>query len=136
MLVAAAAGLAVAGHNWSPFLRGAGGRGVLPGIGVLAMTAPSGSALLLGGLASGRAARNTGLGCFAAQCLLMPLLARTKGRGGVMLGTAITAPMFVKRLLGNGPPAGTSGSGKRQAYLVRMLYDHDLRPRRAEGQRR
>lgn len=123
-LVAAAAGLAVAGHNWSPFLRGAGGRGVLPGLGALLVTAPSGSALLAGGLALGWAADNTGLGCFAAQSLLVPALAWMKGRNGAALGSALVAPMLVKRVLGDSNPARPRPV---QVYLTRALYDCDQR---------
>src|SRR5437660_880085 len=50
-LAAAAAAAGVAGHNWSPFLRGAGGRGISPAIGALLAGAPVGAAVLLGGLA-------------------------------------------------------------------------------------
>src|SRR5437763_12803090 len=42
-LQAAACGAAVAGHNWSPFLGGAGGRGISPAIGALRATAPAGA---------------------------------------------------------------------------------------------
>src|SRR5579859_4044342 len=52
-LVAAAAGLAVGGHNWSPFLRGAGGRGVLPATGVLLVAAPPGATLIVAGVVIG-----------------------------------------------------------------------------------
>ena len=140
---ATAAGLAVAGHNWSPFLRGAGGRGVLPGIGALLLTAPSGSALLLSGLAAGWSANNTALGCFAAQSFLVPLLGRAKGRKGVMLGAAVAGPMLVKRVLGNQRPAGSAWSDRRHAYLTRVLYDREPgpcspggQPRRTEPRRR
>src|SRR5262245_65557688 len=34
-LAAVCGGLAVAGHNWSPFLRGSGGRGISPALGAL-----------------------------------------------------------------------------------------------------
>jgi len=121
-LVAAAAGLAVAGHNWSPFLRGAGGRGVLPGLGALLVTAPAGGALLVGGLALGWAADNTGLGCFAAQFLLVPELAWMKGRDGAALGSALVVPMLVKRVLGDSAPAR---SRPVRVYLTRALYDRD-----------
>jgi glycerol-3-phosphate acyltransferase PlsY len=120
-LVAAAAGLAVAGHNWSPFLKGAGGRGVLPGLGALLVTAPAGSVLLVGGLALGWAADNTGLGCFAAQSLLIPALAWVKGRNGAALGLALVAPMLVKRVLGDSAPTRPA----IQVYLMRALYDDD-----------
>src|SRR4051794_12453048 len=54
VLAAVAGGAAVAGHNWSPFLRGAGGRGISPAIGALAVSEWTGAALLLGALAVGR----------------------------------------------------------------------------------
>ena len=122
---ATAAGLAVAGHNWSPFLRGAGGRGVLPGIGAMLVTAPSGSALLLSGLAAGWSANNTALGCVAAQSLLVPVLGLKKGRKGVILGAAVAGPMLVKRMLGNQRPAGSAWSDRGRGYLTRVLYDHE-----------
>jgi len=58
---ALAAGAAVAGHNWSPFLRGAGGRGVSPAMGALAVVYWPGAVLLLAGLGVGRLMRQTGL---------------------------------------------------------------------------
>src|SRR5690242_15366317 len=70
VLAAAAAGAAVAGHNWSPFLSGAGGRGISPAIGALAVTAWPGSAVLLGGLAAGRVVRQTALASFVADVAL------------------------------------------------------------------
>ena len=36
-------GLAVAGHNWSVFLRGAGGRGIAPALGATLVLAPDAS---------------------------------------------------------------------------------------------
>ena len=129
-LAAAAVGLAIAGHNWSPFLRGAGGRGVLPGIGALLVIAPSGSALLLSGLAAGWSADNTALGCFAAQSLLVPVLGRAKGRKGVMLAAAVAGPMLVKRLLGNEPLPCAAWPERGRAYLTRVIYDRDPGPDR------
>lgn len=134
-LLAAAAGLAITGHNWSPFLRGAGGRGVLPAVGALLVTSPSGAALLLSALAVGRAAGNTGLACFTAQALLVPLLGATRGKDGVMLGTALVLPMMIKRVFGNERPRTSTGSSARQVYLARVLYDADL-PTSQGGARR
>jgi Glycerol-3-phosphate acyltransferase len=55
---ALACGLAVAGHNWSPFLGGAGGRGISPAMGALAVVGWPGMALLLTGLPRCRAGRS------------------------------------------------------------------------------
>ena len=52
VLAALAGGAAVIGHNWSPFLRGAGGRGISPAIGALGVTAWPGGC----GKATGRSA--------------------------------------------------------------------------------
>jgi glycerol-3-phosphate acyltransferase PlsY len=121
-VVAAVAGsAAIAGHNWSPFLRGAGGRGVAPSLGVLGATAWPGVPLLLGGLVAGKVARQTGLGAFVAQCALMPLLARTHGQRGVLAGLGVVAPMWVKRVLGNRPPARWS----TRVVVDRLLFDRD-----------
>src|SRR2546423_4428071 len=49
VLQAAACGVAVVGHNWSPFLGGAGGRGVSPAVGALRAAAPVRSGLPPGG---------------------------------------------------------------------------------------
>ncbi len=81
-LAAAAAGAAVAGHNWSPFLAGSGGRGLSPAIGALAVGNWPGSVLLLAGMTGGRLAGETALGCLAADVALVPMLRRTRGGPG------------------------------------------------------
>jgi glycerol-3-phosphate acyltransferase PlsY len=121
VLGAVAGGLAVAGHNWSPFLSGAGGRGLSPAIGALLPRAWPGAALVLGGMAIGRMARNTGLGSFVAQCALVPVLARTVGRDGAIAGACVLVPMFAKRVAGNGPPVRHDV----RTYLHRLVFDND-----------
>ncbi|HEY7488315.1 MAG TPA: glycerol-3-phosphate acyltransferase [Streptosporangiaceae bacterium] len=118
-LAALAAAAGVAGHNWSPVLSGAGGRGISPALGALAVTAPSGAVLLLGGLAAGRLTRQTGLGCLVAFAALVPVLRRTAGADGARVGAAVLAPMLAKRLLGNGPAASP------RVYGRRLLFDRD-----------
>ncbi|MGH3395153.1 MAG: glycerol-3-phosphate acyltransferase [Streptosporangiaceae bacterium] len=121
-LAAAAAGLAVTGHNWSLFQVGAGGRGVLPATGILLVAAPSGAALIGGGIAVGYVTGDTAPGCFAAQLLLVPVLAAVQGRRGVLLGLATAVPMLAKRLLGN----SLRTRERRQTYLTRMIFDRDI----------
>jgi acyl phosphate:glycerol-3-phosphate acyltransferase len=123
-LVAAAAGLAVAGHNWSLFQAGAGGRGVLPATGVLLVAAPSGAALVAGGIAVGYVAGDTAPGCFVAQLMLVPVLAAVQGRRGALLGLAMVTPMLAKRLLGNSP---RTREHLRRTYVTRMIFDRDAR---------
>jgi glycerol-3-phosphate acyltransferase PlsY len=124
VLAAFAGGLAVVGHDWSPFLRGAGGRGIAPAIGALMVNAWPGAVLLLAALAVGRLVRQTGLVAFAAELALVPLLAITDGRDGALAGAAIAVPMLLKRLLGNAPPEAVDGSRWR-VYAHRLLFDHD-----------
>jgi glycerol-3-phosphate acyltransferase PlsY len=121
VLGAIAGGLAVAGHNWSPFLSGAGGRGLSPAIGALLPRAWPGAALVLGGMAVGRMARHTGLGSFVAQCALVPVLARTVGRDAAIAGACVLVPMFAKRVAGNAPPQRHDVS----TYARRLVFDND-----------
>ena len=121
---ALAAGLAVAGHNWSPYLGGAGGRGVSPAMGALLVVAPPGAAVLLGGLALGRLARHTAPATLVAQLGLVPLLAATRGRNGALAGACVLVPMLAKRLLGNTAPHLPAG---RQVWRNRLLHDRDVR---------
>jgi glycerol-3-phosphate acyltransferase PlsY len=121
VLAALAGGAAIAGHNWSPVLAGAGGRGVAPSLGALGVNAWPGVPVMLGGLVAGKAARQTALGGFVAQCALFPVLARTHGRRGVLVAACVVAPMWTKRLLGNRRPKERT----LRVYLHRLLFDYD-----------
>jgi glycerol-3-phosphate acyltransferase PlsY len=126
-LAALAAAAAVIGHNWSPFLRGAGGRGISTAMGALLITAPEGAAVLLTGVAVGRLLRQTGLGAVAAYAALLPVLARSRGETGAANAAAVLFPILAKRLLGNSPAATPS------TYLWRLLFDRDWRRARTAG---
>ena len=121
MLGAVAGGFAVAGHNWSPFLRGHGGRGIAPALGALLVNAWPGAVLFLAVLVLGRFAGQTGLGGFVAAVVLAPALAITNGATGAVAGAAVAVPMLLKRVLGNAPPVHPAGG----AYARRLLFDHD-----------
>ena len=121
VLAAFAGGAAITGHNWSPALRGAGGRGIAPALGVLGAQAWPGVPVLLGGLVAGKAAGETGLGGFAAQCALVPVLARTHGARGAFAAACVVAPMWAKRMMGNAPPHDPSW----RVYATRLLFDRD-----------
>lgn len=124
---AAAAAAAVAGHNWSPWLRGAGGRGLSPAIGALLVGAPVGAAVLLAGMAAGRVAGETAVGTVAADAALVPVARRVHGPDGGRFAAAVLVPMVVKRLAGNAAPVPRRPS----TYLWRLLFDRDTRqPRR------
>jgi acyl phosphate:glycerol-3-phosphate acyltransferase len=128
VLAALAGGAAVAGHNWSPFLRGAGGRGIAPALGALLVNAWVGAVLLLAGLTLGRLVRHTGIVALVAELSLVPVLSLTDGRDGAIAGLAIAVPMLVKRVLGNARPVTAPGGGRGHAYLHRLLFDDDPTP--------
>lgn len=123
-IAAMTAGLTLAGHNWSLFQRGAGGRGVLPATGILLVAAPSGATLLAGGVVAGYVTGDTAPGCFVAQLTLVPVLAASKGHEGALLGLALVVPMLAKRLLGND---WLAHGRSRQTSVTRMIYDRDTR---------
>lgn len=125
LLAACCAGLAVAGHNWSPFLRGAGGRGISPAMGALLVVAWPGAVVLAAGLALGRLVRATGLGSFVADLALVPVTALTHGRHGAIAGAFVVTPMLVKRVVGNARPQHRD----LRTFTHRLLFDDDrVRP--------
>lgn len=126
------AGLAaVAGHNWSPFLRFAGGRGVGHTIGFLSMLSWPGlgafAGLSLAGVALRAVPQLVGLGIAVA-----PLAALAKGQATeIVAGTAgLAALIIAKRLLTNHPAIPT-GADARAVLLNRLLFDRDVRDREA-----
>ena len=121
MLGAVAGGFVVAGHNWSPFLRGHGGRGIAPALGALLVNAWPGAVLFLAVLVLGKFAGQTGLGGFVAAVVLAPALAITNGATGAVAGAAVAAPMLLKRVLGNARPERPAGG----VYARRLLFDRD-----------
>lgn len=118
---AAAAGLVVAGHNWSPYLDGAGGRGIAPSIGAYLVVAPEGAVLMLGGLTIGRLVHHSGIGTLLGQLSVIPVLRATRGSRGALAGAAVVAPMLLKRLAGNSRPARRTPA----VYAARLVFDRD-----------
>ncbi len=123
VLGALAGGLAVVGHDWSPFLRGAGGRGVSPAMGALLVLAWPGALMLLAGVALGRLFDEGGLGGFLAEASLVPVLGLLLGATAALAGLAVAVPMIVKRLAGNSRPDERSW----RLYRDRLLFDCDDR---------
>lgn len=120
-LGALAAFAAVAGHNWSPFLRLQGGRGVSVALGACLATAPEGAVVLGAGLGGGRLARQSGAGCALAIGALPLVLWKSRGRDGLLLGTSLALPLAAKRLAGNFPPPRRD----MRSYVHRLLFDCD-----------
>ena len=126
---ALAGAAAVAGHNWSPYMGGAGGRGISPAMGALLVLAPAGAGVLLAGLAVGKLAGETALGSFVADALLVPVTALVHGRPGRLAASAVLVPIVAKRLMGNAAPLQPSLS----VYLYRLLFDRDTREKPSAG---
>jgi glycerol-3-phosphate acyltransferase PlsY len=122
-LRALAAGAAVTGHNWSPLLGGAGGRGVSTALGATLVTAPEASVVLGASLGLGRLVRQTGLACLVGIVSLFPLLGRRRGPAGVVLAGALAGPMLGKRVVGNEPPK--PDANRRKVVVWRLLFDRD-----------
>jgi len=121
MLAAMSGAAGVAGHNWSPWLGGAGGRGISVAMGSLLVHAWPGTVVLATGLAAGRLCRQTGLGGFMADAALTPVLAKTHGRAGLVAGAGVAGVMLAKRAAGNRSPERPGV----QAYAHRLLFDRD-----------
>jgi hypothetical protein len=77
--------------------------------------------VLLAGLAGGKLAGETALGCLAAYVLLVPVTARAHGRRGALAAAAVLVPVLAKRLMGNAPPQ----ERRPGVYLNRLLFDRD-----------
>ena len=118
----AAGAAAVTGHNWSMFIGGAGGRGISPAMGAMTVLAPEGAAVLLTGLAAGRAGRATSLGAFSSLVALVPVLSRSRGRRGRLIAVSLVTPVLMKRIAGN---RAVHGSQRGRVYLNRLLFDQD-----------
>jgi glycerol-3-phosphate acyltransferase PlsY len=123
VLAAVAAGVAVAGHDWSPFLGGAGGRGVSPATGAMLATAPTGAALLLGGMAAGKLVKQTALGSLVADLAVVPVVHRVHGRRAALAAAAVVAVILSKRVAGNTPLP--SNGDRARVLRNRLLFDRD-----------
>ena len=120
-LAALAGGVAIAGHNWSPFLRGQGGRGIGPALGELGVNAWPGIPVIIVPWLVGRALHESAVGAFVGQVLLTPVLALLDGGSGALVGGAVALPMLIKRITSNGPPVAPGW----RVYGHRLLFDRD-----------
>lgn len=124
--VQVAAGLAaLAGHNWSPFLGFAGGRGVGAAIGfVAALSRPALAAFIalsLAGVALHKVPQFVGLAIAAAP---LAAIARRQPRAIVAGNAGMAALIIMKRLLGNDASLPAGRDAKR-VLLTRFVYDRD-----------
>lgn len=133
---AAAGAAAIAGHNWSVFLRFTGGRGLICSAGAMLVLSPPVSLLVTAIMLSGYAFRNPALSTVAAA-LSAPALAILlhADRPMVLLATAVCLLTFAKRLHANGAPF-PAGSNPIEVIWLRLLFDRDIRDDRAWQDRR
>ena len=128
--VQAAAGIAaVVAHNWNPWLRFRGGRGVGPAIGILlALSLPALAVFIVIGVA-GVLVRRIPEGVLVA-IVSMPVTAATAGDGrSTTIGLAALAAVLVaKRLAANGAPDAAASPA---VWWNRLLFDRDIRDRDA-----
>ncbi|TAK59451.1 MAG: glycerol-3-phosphate acyltransferase [Dehalococcoidia bacterium] len=128
--VQVACGLAaIAAHDWNPWLRFKGGRGVGPAIGFMLGLATFDAlpAFILVSVASvpfGQSPLGVGIGLVIA-----PIAAYSGGEPAVVVGgcVAMTALVLAKRLLANGPPDPDVAG----VWRNRLLFDRDIRDREA-----
>lgn len=136
---------AIAGHNWSPYIRFTGGRGVATAIGVLVGFLMWKEFLILTGVLGGLGRlvlRETGLATLLSLVML-PVLALLFGQPHevVLMTLGIGFLLVLKRLVANwNPPA--RGIPLWRVMLNRFLWDRDAprtskrvgrRPRRKRG---
>lgn len=122
---------AVAGHNWSVYLRLSGGRGLGTGLGVLLALAPGLTTAFVGiGLVLFALLRNPPLTSGAATVFL-PLLSILLGEPQAITLTCIglAAVVLVKRVGGNPGTAAVAQPWARR-LLYRLLFDRDVPGRR------
>lgn len=91
--------LAVAGHNWSLFIKGAGGRGVSTATGVFFVMAWPAAAVMCAGLLAGILTKRVGPAMSASLCALLPVLALTNGVVAVYGALIVLAPIAVRTAL-------------------------------------
>ena len=119
---------AIAGHNWSPYLKLTGGRGVATAIGLLVVFGLWQEYLILGvvvGVVGRLIFRDSGLLTFVSL-LALPVMAFLFHRPVeiIAMTLAIGALLLAKRLMANWEPPDP-GVGRFHVYLYRILWDRD-----------
>jgi acyl phosphate:glycerol-3-phosphate acyltransferase len=95
-IAALAGALAVCGHNWSPFLKGAGGRGLSTATGVLLVVAWPAAAVMVGGLLVGGLTKRVYPAMSVALFALLPVAAAAGGIKELGDATLVVIPVGLK----------------------------------------
>ncbi len=133
--VVAAGWAVILGHNWSLFLRGAGGRGVATIMGALLLLGRKEALFLLVALVLGQL---TGLGGIAVLLGLAVMPAVAWGLGGppplIIYALGALGLHFAKRMMGNRLPWQIPAAQRKQVLFYRLLLDRDTREHKASAQ--
>ena len=120
---------AVVGHNWSPYLRFTGGRGVATAMGAyvgFGLWPQLLTGIIVVGLIGWLLLRNLALWMVLGMSLMVPLsllLGQPREITAVLLGLILL--VLVKRLTSNGERP-VEGVGRLRLVLNRLLYDRDV----------
>ncbi|MCL0092008.1 glycerol-3-phosphate acyltransferase [Dehalococcoidales bacterium] len=122
---------AIIGHNWSVFLGFSGGRGILTTLGVVFILMPWGLAVFCAIVAIGMLIIRSSPLPVLAGIVSLPLVSWGFGQPiAVSLGfLAIFLLVVIRRL--TAPPPVTVSIGRKQLLVNRLLFDRDIRDRKA-----
>ncbi|UCG10150.1 MAG: glycerol-3-phosphate acyltransferase [Dehalococcoidia bacterium] len=122
---------AVAGHNWSVFLRFSGGRGLLTTMGIVLFLMPWGVVSFLAIASISFFTKDSPLPVLGGV-ITLPLVGWLSGEPlAITLGlTAMVIILVIRRLTAPRTPLTASVSGG-QLFINRLLFDRDIRGRRA-----
>ncbi len=116
----------MAGHNWSLFIGGAGGRGLGPAFGALLLLSPLLALAIVLSVVVGFIVRKAAILVLLAMFLL-PVLAWLLGLPGPVVGFSFAAFVLhtAKRILSHHPPWAVPASERGRLLLYRLLLDRD-----------
>jgi len=123
---------AIMGHNWPVFLRFSGGRGVTTALGVILILMPWGLVvfLIIGGI--GMLILRSSSVPVLASMVVLPLVSWGLGQPqAITLGLLSILLIIVTRRLVVPQPAGATPISRKQLLLNRLLFDRDIRDRKA-----
>ena len=131
--VQATAGLgAVVGHNWSPYMKFTGGRGIATSAGVFigfGLWPELLLGILIGGIWGGIVRKNMALWLLPGMALTLPLgIYLGRSTEGMTVLTAVFALMVLKRLAANWR-APMEGEPVVRVLRYRLLFDRDIADR-------